>query len=123
MPTFPLECPRSLRVSDGSHPTRTYRTQSGATRTRLFGSLAVGTTISGEWLCTDAQAAQVTAMWYATYSGAQPITLPPEMFRGAEETYNSLPAHLKWYMKEPQKTVEFKGHVTLTVEFEGRLEV
>ena len=46
MTTFPLTCAREMTIRPGTHPIRTIQTQSGASRTRLFGSLPTGATLT-----------------------------------------------------------------------------
>jgi hypothetical protein len=122
MTTFSLTCPRSLGITPGAHPTKTYRSISGASRTRLFGSQPVGPTIRASFLCTSAEAAQVVKDYHATRSGALPIELDPALFTGHEAIAAALPP-LKWYMQMPDINPQFRDRVELSVEFEGRLEV
>jgi hypothetical protein len=119
---FSLTCPRQLDITPGAHPTRTYTSISGASRTRLFGSQPVGSSVRARFFCTSAEAAQVVADYHATYSGAEPIGLDPELFAGHEAIAAALPP-LKWYMQEPELSPLFRDRVELSVIFEGRLEV
>lgn len=124
MITFLLSCPTNLQIRPGTHPTKTFRSISGASRTRLFGSLPVDASIRAEFSCSSTEAALVMRQFHDTYSGARPIALASELFRGHEDLADALPAHLRWYFKgEPEVSPVFKGRSKLSVEFEGRLEV
>lgn len=124
MITFSLTCPTSLRVRPGAHPVKVYRSISGASRTRLFGSLPVDASISAEFSCSSAEAAIAIRQFHDTFSGARPIALPRGLFKGHEDLADVLPDHLTWFFSgEPEASPTFKGRSRLSVEFTGRLEV
>ena len=123
MTAFPLTRATSLALNPGSHPIKTYRAQNGATRTRVFGSLPVGSGISAQFRCTSAQAASVWAVYHADRSGALPTQLPSALFSGHAELLAAFPANVEWFMREPQVDPIKNGLVDLSVEFEGRMEV
>lgn len=123
MITFSLACPTSLQIRPGAHPVKVSRSISGTSKTRLMGSQPVGATLRAGFSCSSAQAAQVMADYHATYSGAQPVDLPSELFTGHTEVEAALPAGLRWFMAEPEISPVRGGRCTVSVEFEGRLEV
>lgn len=121
MPVLSLTCPTRLEVRPGAHATRTYRAISGTTRTRLFSSVPLNATISAEFSCTSAEAGQAMQDYHATFSGAEPIDLPAELFTGHEEVLAALPADLEWvFREEPRVTPLLGGRCTVAVELEGR---
>ena len=78
-----------------------------------------------QFSCTSSEAAEVVDAYYDTYSGAKFIDLPSGLFKGHEEVFARLPVpdSLRWYMNEPEVRPVFKGRCTVSVEFEGRLEI
>lgn len=123
MTILSLTCPTSLEITPGAHPTAVSRSISGATRTRLLGPVPVGATIRAEFSGTSAEAAQAMADYHATYSGAQPIDLPPELFAGHEAVLEALPALPWFFADEPNITPVFGDRCSIRLEFSQRLEV
>jgi hypothetical protein len=124
LPAVPLTCPTDLTITPGAHPTKQSRSISGATRTRLFGSVPVGARLTAEFQCSSADGAATIRQFHDTFSGARPIVFPAAFFRGHEEVAAEMPKGLSWfYAAEPRVSPVMRGRVRVSVEFEGRLEV
>lgn len=124
MTVFALTCPRSLTGRPGSIPQKTYRAISGATRTRQFGTVAVGATIEAEFITDEAGAEAVLDNWRDTRDGILPITLPAGLFTNHTYLSSLLPAGNEWHMStEPSFEPILAGRATVRVSFESRLEV
>lgn len=122
MITFALTCPSELTALPGAHPVKTYRSISGAAYTRLYGSLPVDSSLRLSFYCSTKQAGDVWRNYRDTNSGADPIELKPELFKGYEDILDAFPPELSWYMNaEPEVRARFPGRVELSVEFQGRL--
>lgn len=120
---FPLGSPSSLDYDAPEHPKLVYRSVSGASRTRLLGSVPVGARLRMSYVTTTENAALVTADYFATYSGVTPATIPAAVWLGHEEI-EDLPDGTAWYYTAaPAVTPLREALVRLTVEFDSRLEV
>ena len=124
MTVFPVSCPVSLVYRPGKRPIKTFRSISGATRTRVYGSLPVDASLSAEFRCTTELAGLIIDTYYSTSTGASPVTFPLDFFTGHEEIETRIPDYLSWYiLEEPTITMVMKGRTQVTVEFQGRFSL
>ena len=123
MATFPLTCATSMNGKPGRIPQATTRTISGASRTRRYGTVPVGATLSAEFLASSGEVGQVLDAWRETDNGIKPIDLPGGFFTGHPNLERLLPTGNRWYMSEPDFSPVLAGRCEVRVEFESRLEI
>ena len=123
MATFSLTCPRTLTGEPGRIPQSTFTAISGATRTRRFGTVAVGATLRAGFVTDEAGANSVLDDWEDTNSGIDPIDLPAGLFTNHSYLARLLPAGNAWHMtSKPRLSPIVAGRCEVEVEFDSRFQ-
>ena len=105
MATFPAIKPSSRSFNPGDYPTQRYRTMSGATWKRNFGSTRVGMALNLEFLnIPDEKTAAILQHYNGEGGTINRFPVPGEIWAGmstALEGLANVPANVQWAYAEP----------------------
>lgn len=121
---FPALCPRSRKYEPGDYPTKRFRSLSGASTTRLYGSQPSDATLDLDFVTDDAGAAALVACHDAARGGAHVLDLPARVWEGmGPDLVDQMPSHLSWrWAERPVVDSQIPGRSAVSVRLIATLD-
>ena len=120
---LPDQCPTAVTYTPPSHPTRQFRSQSGATYRMLFGDRSSGARLDLEYQISN-QGQRCGCGRYEEARGEfEEVLVDDEQWAGDDGIAATVPSHIRWHFAEPPQVERvFKDRARLRVVLTGDLE-